>query len=122
MQSVFDLAPLLKKQCLDLSELFRDGNSPKGQATFAEFLDGTHWLVNVIQLLKGQLQEKGLKDETLKAWETAHLEFQAVIKELLSSFEDQDFVLMSDILEYDLSTSLDQWFDVLNSGVKILDK
>lgn len=50
----------------------------------------------------------------IKGWSAAELNSKKTIVEALTAVEKKDFVLLADILEYDLNTVLQQWADCLS--------
>ncbi len=51
-------------------------------------------------------------------WLDQSSKYHDIVKELLYAFEKQDFVLISDILEYDLTDCFNNWLELIKDSLK----
>ncbi|MCB9024995.1 MAG: hypothetical protein H6625_01650 [Bdellovibrionaceae bacterium] len=107
--------PKIRDRSRELSTFYKIQKEVISADDFIELIDGCKWLSDSLHLLKPTLLKLVNNPEFEEKWTQSELIFTSTAKEVLSSFEKQDMVLLSDILEYDLSDSLDQWQDLLFS-------
>lgn len=124
LQSIKEWIPKVKSISLEVSELFREGNHEKAHGLFRDTLDGCLWLTDALRLLKGVLlqTEDESQTQTRIRWTACEGRFSQVVGELLEGYKNRDFVLVADVLEYDLTTVLEEWFEMLNQGGFFKDK
>ena len=113
IESVIEWIPKVKSAALELSEEFRSGNKDKAVKMFPEVLDGCHWLSSALALLKSFVLKKVDLEEFSKSWTSAEVSLSLVAVEILQAYEKEDYVMLSDIIEYDLTSSLDKWLELL---------
>ena len=65
------------------------------------------WLFGAIKTLQGHRPELD--------WKTAEERFSRAIKEVEVAYRASDFIALADIIEYEVTTALDQWRAVLQS-------
>ena len=53
-------------------------------------------------------------ESSLTQWSAAEAKSRAMIRELLQAFERQDFVLVSDVLEYEMYNLMEAWLEVID--------
>lgn len=118
-----DQAQLLEDSCRDLqtwiqefkadlinkSELIRSQGSLSA-FDFGQVVKNLFWLIGALQAIKSYRLDN-------EAWESVEKQTTSAVKELELSYSSKDFVLLSDVLEYELQTVLDQWRDRLDSIV-----
>lgn len=78
---------------------------------FVKFVDNCQFLVDSLISFRAIIDLKILNIETI--WNQTELQFTHSIQEGLAAFEKKDFVLLGDVLEYDIADSLQNWFDLL---------
>ena len=110
--------PKLKERALWLSQQFKLGQSSPPQ-DFIELIDGCKWLSDSLLLLKPTLLKLIGTDAFEQQWSQIEMLFSSTAKEVLQSYEREDHVLVSDILEFDLGDALGQWQGLLFSESKI---
>lgn len=91
--------------CLDY---FRQGNQSQAMLIFGQCIDGFDWLNHVfagIQLYILPMQEFE-KDRTTYQMQIAG--FDGIFKELMKACEDEDYVFMADLIEFELIMQLEQ--------------
>lgn len=113
--SALDYVPRLHKACESTAELMRGSDSRLAQLNFTELLDGCQWLVDTVVYLRSAAESVGqpLKDQL--AWRTAEGKFATVVTDILAAFQKKDFVLVADLVEYDLFNLLEEWNRVITA-------
>ncbi len=113
--------------CTKLSELIREaadhlraGEIQEGNGLLAGILDDFSFLVTLITDV-GQHEPfvKGLNNETSERIETECTQMVDQLKMVLDAQEDQDWVFLADLLEYELSERVSSWsgfFDGLSKA------
>ncbi|MCB0391170.1 MAG: hypothetical protein KDD58_07760 [Bdellovibrionales bacterium] len=119
LRTMYQWIPKLKDRSLQLSQKFKSENKNDSQEDFIELIDGCQWLSESLFLMKSNLFRYVNSDSFEKRWNKTEQLFGVTAKEVLNAFEKEDSVLISDILEYDLCGSLDQWQDLLFSDSNI---
>lgn len=107
----------LSLSAITLAEKARHRSDENIHLHLRRFFDSCQWLISALQVLKGQ----STKFEITEEWRELEARIAKIFKELLDAFAKEDIYLVSDILEYDLSVSLEQWGLVLRRVNKIVN-
>ena len=75
---------------------------------FVDLLDSCHFLTESLVSLDNIIKAPIINRES---WQKAEALTARAIGEALKTFEQKDFVLLSEILEYDLGNALQTWFE-----------
>jgi len=111
VRSLIEFIAQLKETCVDDADRFRSGNITEAQSLFANVMRNTQWLIGALQALEPQMDVQNLRLKDM--WRTNETHMVHTARELMEAYELGDFVLLSDVLEYELYTSLDKWRDCL---------
>ena len=112
VQSYLQLIPQIKKAAIDCSEDFREYKMKEGQILFTDVLDGCRWMTDALFLLKNSMKDWDGFMELGPEWATLESQYSNVVNELVQAYESNDTLLLADVLEYELSNSLDGWASV----------
>lgn len=82
-------------------QAFRMQEDSKALSLFTQLLEGLQWTLDVVVLTEPTLWKNGININVEKV--------QDVLKEINEAFEHQDFVLLPDILEYELLEAFNDW-------------
>lgn len=119
MMEGVDYLPKLQANLYQSAMMFQQANIGKGIEIFQNCIDGLIWLN---QLLKN-IQIYLIKDLKLSHKEmdfNSKIEdFNQILNELLIAWENEDYTLISDLIEYELTSILTDW---QNNFVRILDE
>lgn len=97
---------VFKKDLLQRSEELRN----KGTLSafhFSLMVANFTWLFGAIQAMEGHRPEAN--------WKAAEERFSRAIKEVEVAYKASDFVALADVIEYEVTTSLDQWRAILQT-------
>lgn len=97
--------PKLSRGLTAITELMRNGNEAEGARFFAQATEGLRWLVGLltnISLVKASEIEKFGED----------------LNTLLTAWENEDYVLIADLLEYEMAPFVEQ----VNSALLSLEE
>lgn len=75
---------------------------------FQELVDGLEWIINVVILTRPAQEEIGIKM-------TDPAGFMSSLNEIIEAFENTDYVLLGDLLNYEAKPILEQWSRELKS-------
>lgn len=92
----------------DISDNFMTGQENLALKGFVEIIDGLEWLTNVISLTKDNHSELGMKFEGYDTLVT-------MLGELVAALENNDYVLIGDLLNYEIKPILEKWAAELQS-------
>lgn len=113
--SALDYVPRLHKACESTAELMRGSDSRLAQMNFTELLDGCQWLVDTVVYLRSAADSVGNPIKDQLAWRTAEGRFAIIVGDILAAFQKKDFVLVADLVEYDLFNHLEEWSNVIRN-------
>jgi hypothetical protein len=107
--------PELDKACLRTAEKLRGADLPAAQASFRETIEGCQWFVDTLMHVRGAASgiEKPISNPAL--WFEAEKMITQVIREVSEAYGNEDYVLVADLLEYELTGTLAVWKNVLDT-------
>jgi hypothetical protein len=111
LQSSIAFIPSVQEACVKTSEYFRASNMHQAHVDFNQTLEGCFWLIDTLKHIRGA--SPGVKSIDTPEWTSAQEKFSGVVKQVVSAYEDKDFVLVADLLEYELSEAVRAWQPVL---------
>ena len=80
---------------------------------FANLLDACQYLVESLMLLRAHFEREGDFKEIEANWSESEENLTKVVRQSIEAMENKDFVLLSELVEYDLCGSLEAWVEVL---------
>src|SRR4029453_18644535 len=97
----------------DLASTFRAAPGPHAFEQLKQFYDGFYWLNLLLDRLQTtfQLTLESVEVEGVSV-RNHHLNLVSILKELIGAQERQDFVLLADLLEYEIQPLIPLWRDV----------
>jgi len=94
------------------AELYRAGDETKGREPFMELIQGLEGFVTTASTLERQLTidfaGSGCAGQTLAESVDG---FNRILREIVVAQEQRDWVLLSDLLEYELAPQLNLWLE-----------
>jgi translation initiation factor 1 (eIF-1/SUI1) len=109
-----DFLQALSLRVQTAAEQFRNTTAPPTQHLFSEIVQSTHLLTDALLTLKPNLLARAQDKTTYEqAWVAAEAHFMQTIRELAVAYQKQDFVLVSDVLEYELYNSIEKWREII---------
>jgi hypothetical protein len=113
LRSSLSFIPLLTQASVDTAGRFRDGDVHNGSEQLNEALEGCQWFVETIHHARGAASGIGFGVHQIERWQQAEKMLFDVITELTATFDRKDYVMVADLLEYELTTALEMWVPVL---------
>ena len=92
------------------ADLFRMGNEQEANQYYLQVLDGIEWFSQVILTIVNA-QENKLEEKSL---EERQKELTGLMAQMLEANENQDWVLLADLLEYEMIPFYKDWQEVLS--------
>lgn len=84
---------------------FQTDNEQDGIKVFDPFTEGIQWILEALSLTK-DLQQELVMDIDIT-------EINNTLKEMLEGWENGDYILISDLLEYEIYPLLKKWYEEL---------
>jgi hypothetical protein len=102
----------LKNASIATADQFRSTDLDKAHLMFGDVIDALRNTVDVISNIE-KVNQRVLAKEGSKDWTQINQEFFKVTNDIFGAYQNSDFFLVSDLLEYDIPNQLDQWADLL---------
>ena len=113
LNSAMALAPDLEKACLRTADLFRGADLGAAQKSFHEAIDGCQWMIDTIIHIRGAASGIQQPISQPERWFEAEKVISKVITEVSAAYSAQDYSLVADLLEYELTAALTIWNEAL---------
>lgn len=114
LNSCREFVPHVKQSCIRTSEKLRGNDQALAQSQFIETMEGCYWLVDTLKHIRGA--SKGPESlKNLDQWTKNESNMANVVREVVLAYEAKDYVLVADLLEYELSESVGAWESVLSA-------
>jgi hypothetical protein len=113
MNSVYVFVPGLETSCLKTAEMFRGVDLPAAQKSFHECLEGCQWMVDTLMHVRGAASGIQQPISQPERWFEAEKIIGRAIRELSEAYSNNDFTLVADLLEYELTGALAVWREAL---------
>jgi hypothetical protein len=113
LDSALQFIPGLSKICLESADEFRGSDLVRTRQAFTEVLDGCSWLIETLKHVRGACSGIGKPILSVDRWYEAEKTINLVVRNLGVSYSSQDFVVVADLLEYEMTTALDIWTEAL---------
>lgn len=118
LNSVSSYIPQLEEQTVATAELFRGSDLLQAQRSFTEALDGCKWFFDTLVHVRNAASGIGRPLYQAERWFGAEKVIMRVIREVSQAYSAGDFVLIADLLEYELTSGLGIWREVLQEELK----
>ncbi|QDK36650.1 hypothetical protein [Bdellovibrio sp. NC01] len=104
--------PELIQQTENLSKRMRAQGLSGLLKSIHDLVQNCEFLIDSVMSLKGLMGDQFLVTSPVD-WMKAEAESKRTVLEALNALENKDFVLLADVLEYDLNNVLQMWFEHL---------
>ncbi len=96
---------------------FREGSIPEASKQLSILVDSFYWLLDLVDFLA----KHGIFNDTdIKLNDFQISDFVSFLKEMMDSQESRDFVLVSDLLEYEIYPLLEKWLELFGHVKEIV--
>jgi hypothetical protein len=111
-KTVVEYIPKLCDQALRLSDNLRTEIKVQTLRDISQLMDGLSWVTEALRLLHNHLVS--VHDSVrFQNWQSTESDFARLISEALQSYENADYAVLADVLEYDLTENLAKWQSLL---------
>jgi hypothetical protein len=97
------------------ADLFRTGNEQEANKYYLQILDGIDWFSQVVSIImnpdEGEMELPDADDENLQARQK---KLTDLMSQMLEANQNQDWVLLADILEYEMLPFYKVWENILS--------
>jgi len=99
----------LRSAVLITAEESRDGFDHRVHKRFTEIVSSIQWLTEALIVLRNSYRANGAHFGDGNHWTETEVQSVAAVRELMDAYKSRDFVRVSDVLEYEISTLLERW-------------
>lgn len=97
------------------ADLFRAGNEQEANKYYLQILDGIEWFSQVVSVIMSPDEgETELPDTDNESLEVRQKKLTDLMSQMLEANENQDWVLLADILEYEMVPFYKGWEKILS--------
>ncbi len=97
------------------ADLFRTGNEQEANKYYLQILDGMEWFSQVVNIImkpdEGEVVLSGSENENLQARQA---KLTDLMSQMLEANQNQDWVLLADVLEYEMVPFYKDWEKILS--------
>ena len=115
LANALDYLKKLIPGCEQAADLFRAGNEQEANKYYLQILDGIEWFSQVVSVImspdEGETELPDTDDESLEVREK---KLTDLMNQMLEANENQDWVLLADILEYEMVPFYKDWEKILS--------
>ena len=115
LANALDYLKKLIPGCEQAADLFRAGNEQEANKYYLQILDGIDWFSQVVSVImspdEGETKLPDTDDESL---EVRQKKLTDLMSQMLEANENQDWVLLADILEYEMVPFYKDWEKILS--------
>lgn len=115
LQSAVDMVPQLEKCALLTSELMRAGDKAGASKKFDETIAGCQWLVETLVHIRSAAAGIGAPIKNVEQWTASEKMITKTIVDVSDAYTKSDVVLVSDLLEYELTAAFGSWRATIGS-------
>ncbi len=109
LKSAIEMIPQIEAAALATSELMRAGEKASASKKFDETIGGCQWFVEALVQIRGAAAGIGAPIQNASQWAESERQITNVIVEVSGAYSKSDVVLVSDLLEYELTSALHSW-------------
>lgn len=97
-----------------ISEKLRQGMTPELGLSFVELINDLKLVTEALSVLKPSLLDDHEDGTKIGKWQEVENKTSEAVKEMILAFEAQDYIMVSDVLEYELLGCLEDWAILLS--------
>ena len=93
------------------ADLFRTGNEQEANKYYIQILDGMDWFSEVVNVV---MSSEGEEQEPENSLQIRQAKLTDLMSQMLEANKNQDWVLLADILEYEMTPFYKEWQTILS--------
>ena len=105
LDTASDYLTKLKEGIGDTAQLFRQGDLKEGNLKYQSCVEGLEWYMNTLDNILSLLDNEKLTEDGEKLLK----DLNELLIELMKAFENEDFVFVADILEYEVKNYVEEF-------------
>jgi hypothetical protein len=105
--------PILEQSAISAAEEIRNSGLRSSSQQMTELIDGCSWVVETVAQIRGARTGLGISLPRSERWYEAEKSLASTVREVHQAMTQRDLVHVADVIEYDLTTSLQIWREVL---------
>ncbi len=113
--TIVELIPKMKTSAQTVADELRNKGEYSNFDFLVHLIDQCHWISESLYLLRPQLKRVEPNESFTQKWREAEKKLSVLAGHTLSSFQKRDYLLVSDLLQYELPNNLDLWDELLQS-------
>lgn len=118
-ESLICWVPIVQDKAIAVAEQLRNGNYVMAMQNLKKVFEGCTWLSDALVLLRNLALGDRLIDPVFASnWNQQESQFNQLIRDLMGSLERKDYLELADLLEYEVSSNLDKWLEILGERVE----
>ncbi len=118
MQSLVGYVDQLKDEATKVANYFRTNCEQDGIKSFAEFVSACEWINDTFIEIRSAFSAQKMELRSSSLWHSTEQTFVSVLKAIAGAFEVKDYVLLADLLQYEIPEVLDHWREVLGMEIE----
>ena len=103
-RELYKVVTLMDHGARRVAELFRKADDGEALEVYQDLMDVTRDFLGIIGVLRGEFSLKHTPD-----FEEASQELSSLFSEMLEVLENEDWILLADLLEYEFIPTVDRW-------------
>ena len=103
-RELYKVVTLMDHGARRVAELFRKADDGEALEVYQDLMDVTRDFLGIIGVLRGEFSLKHTPD-----FESASEELSSLFSEMLEVLENEDWILLADLLEYEFIPTVDRW-------------
>lgn len=115
LETAITYLPVLKEGLLETAGLFQEGRDGEGIAKYLEALSGMGWLCHV---LAGVDSCAAVEENLRGAFKKDHQNYEQILRDLTQAWENRDYVLIADLMEYELAPFVEGLLPLVQSAIE----
>jgi hypothetical protein len=115
LQSILASIPKVTEAAIYSAELFRTQDYERAQSLVATLIENCQFSMETLSTLRNTHAQWFSEGMIEQLWTRAETGFERMVKELLAGYEKKDYVLVADVLEYEIPVALDHWREMIQS-------
>lgn len=93
-----------------VAELFRQAEDAEALEVYQDLMDVTRDFLNMVGVLRGESLQ-----QTVPGFDAAAEEVSSLFTEMVEVLENEDWILLADLLEYEFIPAMSRWQGVVNT-------
>lgn len=120
MRSAIEFIPLLVQSSSEAALLFRDAELKMAHYKIKEVVEGCQWLVETLTHVRSAGQALGhlSLNSNSDRWFVIENLMRKTLAEIIDAFERQDYILLADLLEVEMTGVIEAWSPVLQTQLQ----